>query len=337
MLDRSFVTEVAEKVYGLNLSVLEPLDDLGLDWRGLFHVQDAQGWRWVLRMYRLPDITSSLTETARLLSWLAAQDYPVPRVCPTLDQQLVGVCDDWSMLALSYIDGTVIDAQPEPLGRLAEALGHLHALSLPVAHTFAHSRCHPNALETTVSTLATYGERLPESSQPLVAELHAATLRLHHHLGPDRCITHGDCWFRNAVGTLPGDVVLIDWDRAGIGHPLLDLAYLLFSSHFDLRQPLVVTPSEPIVAAIFRGYQRYYPIAPEAQVLLGDAMRFLLAFQLGEYAADETRVSLPDFPFVLRKLQARADAVDGIAAIAAQSMASTPQRGNQQSLRRAVE
>jgi hypothetical protein len=44
--------------------------------------------------------------------------------------------------------------------------------------------------------------------------------------------------------------------------------------------------------------------------------RFLLAFQLGEHAVDETRVRHPDFPLVLRKLQARADAVDAIAAIA---------------------
>jgi hypothetical protein len=37
-----------------------------------------------------------------------------------------------------------------------------------------------------------------------------------------------------------------------------------------------------------------------------------LAFQLGEYAADEARVSHPDFPFVLRKLQARADTINAI-------------------------
>ena len=47
-------------------------------------------------------------------------------------------------------------------------------------------------------------------------------------------------------------------------------------------------------------------------------MRFLLAFQLGSYVADETLYTHPDFAFVLEKLQARYQATQPIADIAVQ-------------------
>ena len=46
-------------------------------------------------------------------------------------------------------------------------------------------------------------------------------------------------------------------------------------------------------------------------------MRFLLAFQLGSYVADDTLTRHADFPFVLAKLHARYLATQPIAEIAA--------------------
>jgi aminoglycoside phosphotransferase (APT) family kinase protein len=315
MLDQDFATGVARSVYGLEPHSIAPLDQLRLDWRGLYLLHDDRGAAWVLRMLRLPGIRDALGATAELLGWLAQQRYPAPHVRPTTDQQPVAEIDGWTVLLLSYVDGAVIDVEPQPLGRAAAALGRLHALPIPTGQRFPHRRCHPDALEDTVRSLANYGSRLPERYQPLAAELHVATVRL-QQLGPARCVTHGDCWFRNAVQTPAGDVVLIDWDRAGVGHPLLDLAYLLFSSHFDVRQPLVLRPDAAIIRAILVRYRQHCQIPSADRWLLADAMRYLVAFQLAEYAADPDRVRHPDFPFVLQKLQARADAVGPIAAVA---------------------
>jgi Ser/Thr protein kinase RdoA (MazF antagonist) len=323
MLDRTLVTTIAHALYGLDLRDAEPLDHLNLPWRGLLQGHDQHDRRWVLRLYRLPDIVAPLTATAGLLQWLEQQGYPAPVVLPALDGQLVGMFGDWAALVLSYVDGTMLDTQPFGLQRLAATLAHLHSLPLPATHPFAVSRCHPDTLEPTVRQLAAYGARLPSTHQSLAEQLREAAARLQGQLSPARCIAHGDFWFRNAIQTPSGDVVLIDWDRAGVGHPLLEFAYLLFSSHFDLRQPLVLTPSETVVDAVVRGYQQHRAVPFEEAGVLGDAMRFLLAFQLGEHAADEARVSHPDFPFVLRKLQARADAIDAIAALAVGRQANT--------------
>jgi aminoglycoside phosphotransferase (APT) family kinase protein len=315
MLDDSFVTRIARSTYGLEPKRIAPLDQLALDWRGLYLLHDAQDGAWVLRMLRLPGIRDALGATAELLGWLEGQGYPAPRVRRTVDQQLVAEVGGWATMLLSYVDGAVIDAEPQALGHAAAALGRLHALPLPTDQRFPHRRCHPDALAETAQSLATYGPHLPHPYEPLVTDLHATTVRL-QQLGPARCVTHGDCWYRNAVQTPAGEVVLIDWDRAGVGHPLSDLAYLLFSSHFDVRQPLVLRPDEAIIRVILARYGQYCQVPPTDGWLLADAMRYLIAFQLGEYAADLDRVRHPDFPIVLQKLQARADAVESIATVA---------------------
>lgn len=314
MLDHSVVTRIARLTYGLKPKRIAPLDQLKLDWRGLYLLHDAQDGAWVLRMLRLPGIRDALGATAELLGWLGDQGYPAPRVRRTVDQHLVAEVDGWAVLLLSYVDGAIIDAEPQALGHAAAALGRLHALPLPTDQRFPHRRCHPDALAQTASSLATHGPQLPHRYQPLATALHAATVRM-QQLGPVCCVTHGDCWYRNAVRTPAGEVILIDWDRAGVGHPLFDLAYLLFSSHFDLRQPLVLRPHETIIRAILARYQQHSQIPPADCWLLADAMRYLVAFQLAEYAADPDRVRHPDFLVVLQKLQARADAVGPIAAV----------------------
>lgn len=315
MIDHGFVTRIARSTYGLEPKAIAPLDQLELDWRGLYLLHDAQDGAWVLRMLRLPGIRDALGATAEVLGWLGDQGYPAPRVRRTVDQQLVAEVGGWAALLLSYVEGTVIDAEPRALGHAAAALGRLHALPLPTDQRFPHRRCHPDTLAQTALSLVTHAPQLPHPYQPLAAALHAATVRL-QQLGPVRCVTHGDCWYRNAVQTPAGEVVLIDWDRVGVGHPLFDLAYLLFSSHFDLRQPLVLRPDEAIIRAILARYRQHSHVPAADRWLLADAMRYLVAFQLAEYAADPDRVRHPDFPVVLQKLQARADAVGPIAAVA---------------------
>ena len=146
-------------------------------------------------------------------------------------------------------------------------------------------------------------------------------LSIPQQLPQQLCITHGDCWYRNAIKTSSGQVRLIDWDNAGIGLPVLDLGNLLLTAHFEQSKPLILEPHEANIKAIMNGYQQQRRIARVERACIADAMRFLLAFQLGSYAADETLAQHPEFPFVLEKLQARYDATQPIAELAAQFFA----------------
>jgi len=55
MPEPSFVTHVARAVYSLEPQSIESLEQFPFDWRGIYHVQDAQDGSWVIRLLHLPN------------------------------------------------------------------------------------------------------------------------------------------------------------------------------------------------------------------------------------------------------------------------------------------
>jgi Ser/Thr protein kinase RdoA (MazF antagonist) len=317
MPEASFVAHAARTLYGIEPLSIESLDQYQHDWRGIYRVQHAHdGNCWLLRLSRIQEL-DWLAQVACVLDWLTQQRYPAPSVRPTIDRQLVGAVDDWACLALSYVEGSVLDGtSADELGALGQVLGRLHSLPVDRRQSFAKSRCHSEHIATAAQQLASHGAMLPQAFQPLAVNLHAAMLAL-QQLPEQLCMTHGDCWYNNAVRAPDGKVTLIDWDNIGLGLPLLDLGNLLLTSQFDLRQPLLLEANDAKIKAILQGYQQEHQIAQHAKASIAAAMSFLLAFQLGGYVADATLLQHSEFPFVLRKLQARYDVIYNIASIAA--------------------
>src|SRR5215207_10831560 len=99
----SFVTDVARELYGLKPLSIESLDQHQYDVRGIYRLRDPQDGVWVLRLKQGVEEYDSLTHTARLLDWLAQQQYAAPVVRRTLDQQPVGLTDGWAIMLLSYV------------------------------------------------------------------------------------------------------------------------------------------------------------------------------------------------------------------------------------------
>lgn len=318
MPEPSFVSHAARALYGFEPLAVESLDQYQFDWRGIYRVRDARhGW-WVMRLSRDPEMAEALGNTARLLSWLTQAAYPAPSVRPTNDQQLVGRVGEWAISLLAYIEGDMLDpTATEQLEAAAQVLCRLHTVRAG-PQQFAPSRCHPDHIAIAAQQLASNRANLPAAFQPLAADLHAAMLALQRHQPGRLCIAHGDCWYRNAIAAPGGGVTLIDWDQAGIGLGLLDLGNLLLTTHFDLDRPLVLRADRAKIKAIMQGYQRHCSLAQGDKKLIAHATRFLLAFQLGSYLADGALAQHADFPFVLRKLQARYAATQDIAEIAAE-------------------
>jgi Ser/Thr protein kinase RdoA (MazF antagonist) len=317
MPEPAFVTHIARTLYDLELQSMESLDQYQNPLRGIYRVQDAQDRSWVMRLSQYPETVDAFTHAADLLDWLTHRSYPAPSVRRTADQQLVGLIDGWAVMFLSYVAGTVLTTpSAEELGALAQTVGRLHRLRGDTQHSFAHSRCHPTHIATAAQQLAKHSAKVPEAFQTLVADLHAA-MRSLQQLRQRLCLTHGDCWYANAIKADDGRLTLIDWDHAGIGLPLLDLGNLLLTAHFDLRQPLYLEADDTKIRAMMQGYQQECQISAREKASIVDAMRFLLAFQLGSYVADDVLFLNPEFPFVLQKLQARYDVTYDIADIAA--------------------
>jgi Ser/Thr protein kinase RdoA (MazF antagonist) len=317
MPELAFVSRIAQTLYDLEVEAIESLDQHPSDWRGIYRLQDAQANQWVLRLMRLPDGFDALVHIAQLLEELTQQHFPAPTVRATVNQQLIGTVADWATVVLNYVDGNVLRRHPTDLGQLAHLLGQLHTLSVDDHSTMTKSRCHPDHISTAIHQLATHGAKVPREYRSLVTDLHLSMLALQQREQQDLRITHGDCWYMNAIKTRDDRVILVDWDLAGVGLPLLELGNLLITSHFDLSRPLHLRADHSIIKEIMRGYQQRCRLSQEDREKLGYAMRFLLSFQLGSYVADAALLVHPEFPFVLQKLQGRYDVTQEIADIAA--------------------
>jgi Ser/Thr protein kinase RdoA (MazF antagonist) len=127
------------------------------------------------------------------------------------------------------------------------------------------------------------------------------------------CIVHGDCWPLNAVLTPDRAIVLIDWDGAGYGPPLLDLGKLLLAAHYDLSRPLEVEANPAWVAAMLEGYAERRPLGAAERALLPAAVPFWLAYSAAEYAEATSTLATDDLFF--QKLRARLAAAEAIAAL----------------------
>jgi Ser/Thr protein kinase RdoA (MazF antagonist) len=311
MPSHDFVVQLLHTIYDLHPTTITSLDQYQFDWRGLCRITTSDGQAWVLRVLQHQDAYRSMSDTASILIWLADRYYPAPRMCLTTSGALVGQFDGWCCLLLSFVDGATIASEPDQLHALAGALGRLHTLPLADPFRLPISRLHPDHIQRT--TLVQFQRRVqsvPVRFRPLAEALYEAAKQVQQLL-QGICLLHGDCWYRNAVQTASPAVVLIDWDCAGTGLALLDVGYLLLTSHYDLTHPLSVHADEQKIRALLDGYQDYRKITLEEQAFLISAIRFALAVQFGEYIDQDDPLQEDDF--VLQKFQARFDATAEIA------------------------
>jgi Ser/Thr protein kinase RdoA (MazF antagonist) len=97
-------------------------------------------------------------------------------------------------------------------------------------------------------------------------------------------VVHGDPWPGNAIHTAQDQVILIGWENAGLGLPLLDLGFCLLECHLDVGLPgsrpsaWHIHPDEKRVAAIVAGYSRWRELQPAEKDLLLEGIRFPAAY-----------------------------------------------------------
>lgn len=130
-------------------------------------------------------------------------------------------------------------------------------------------------------------------------DMHAAFLATAEAVrqnAPDlpEALVHGDAWPGNAVQPRPGlpgsrqagggQVMLLDWETAGLGLPVLDLGNCLAECHLDSGLPpdrpeaWLVRPDAHRIAAVASGYREVRELTGAERELLPEAVRFGAAF-----------------------------------------------------------
>jgi len=300
--------------YGARPSAISDLQNYVFDWRGIYRADHADGSAWVVRIMNRVEAAIGFAGTARLLDWLQAQGYMAPRAVATKDGAHVGHAEGWWTLATTFVPGHLSEPMPEHLRAIGAALGRLHQLPLPGADDATQlpdSRWPRGTIGMLRRQLEGSAARWPAELRSIVDRLLGTFDRLAEVEALPTCLIHGDCWPLNAVLTPTQKLVLIDWDGAGYGPPVLDLGKLLLAAHYDLSRPLEVFPNRAWVAAIFEGYTVMRPLSAQERRLLPAAVPFWLAFSAADYAHG-TEVLAPDDLF-FQKLRVRLDAAEAIA------------------------
>ena len=242
-------------------------------------------------------VTDWLRSRAATLDWLEEHAYPAPRVIRTRSGDLVGLAGVWATLATTYVTGKPLRPGTGQLRLLGEALGRLHALGK------TRGRLHflgaegggvalgrvawdpETAIPAALGRLEAVEGLAPGDWRPLIDQFRAVLLAVRQRAPAlPFSVVHGDPWLGNAVHAAQDQVILIGWENAGVGLPLLDLGFCLLECHLDVglsvNRPSAwhIQPDEKRVAAIAAGYSRWRRLQSAEKDLLLEGIRFPAAY-----------------------------------------------------------
>ncbi|HEU5228144.1 MAG TPA: phosphotransferase [Ktedonobacteraceae bacterium] len=320
--DSAFFASLIEERYEVQEIQLHSLSQYSFDWRGIYRVEHSGNQPWVLRACRQDGVESWLLKPAAILLFLEQQGYPAPRVVRTLSGDLVGAAKQWWTLMITYIEGAQANYALESLRMQGSIAARLHMLHVddaaPTIPSIQASWKHPQeAVPECLRLLDLICDKVPPELQTFYNQVSATLERIQQAASLPITIIHGDCWPGNAVQTPDGNIVLIDWDGAGYGPPVLDIGGLLLTCHFNQPHYPQITPDPSLISAVVEGYcQQRTPTSAELEMLV-EAVRFNSAFHFARNCQsilqDHWRENTG-----LQKLQMRYDVAEEIALIARQ-------------------
>ncbi len=215
---------------------------------------------WVVRAFPPPNDDSppvSVTGLAATLLWLEQQGYPAERVVKATDQASVTQHGDWQVLLTTFLQGVrqhwspaagvfqaggeLADTAPVEYGvevyaALGTALGRLHTLRPPATQPPA-GMLPSRELKWVAGLLAGMAGSVPAHLQAQYDHLVTAVQTTKRGEDLPFTLIHNDPNPDNVVVTPAGEVLLIDWESAGMGPAVLDVGVGL-SNCFDKHAAL---------------------------------------------------------------------------------------------------
>lgn len=251
------LTRLLAHCYAKHDPVLTPIHLFAHENRGIYRVDSPGAPPLLLRAYQEePTAVHWLAERAATLLYLAAADYPSPRVIPTVDGELLGYHQGWSALLLTYIEGEMTTASAAEFQAIGQQLARLHNVKVGTAEPpIPYCRWQPtNKITNWIAGLEAVAGQFPVELTGLYDFSLATLHRIAQWPTMPVSILHADPNSTNAVRTPTGAFVFVDWDGAGLGPPLLDLGYLLLTCHLVLPSWPQIVPAHDLIAAIMTGY-----------------------------------------------------------------------------------
>ncbi len=301
MDQQSMLTALLQQQYGSCVVSIQSMHRHAYEDRGVYRVFTTSSESGVLRAVHCSNVTTTLLKQATILEYLACCGYPAPRPILTLARKPVSSYQNWSALFTTFIEGSYMDSSYENLALLGAALGKLHKLTEHVMTGSATPLLPGSRFQLASAIPYALGQLLPEAHRvpltiwPLYSGLIATLHRMQQTMNLPITIVHGDSWPYHAVCTTNNEVVLTNWNSAGVGLAILDISYLLLISH--LKNSVIsdksdkttlsihshIQPDQHAIAAIIGGYSQQRKITTAEHNVLLDAVRFGIAFHGAQY------------------------------------------------------
>ncbi len=264
--------------YGLTEVEITSLHRFEQSGRGVFRVDVPGQASYVLRVQRqelvsVPHVNNNIAT----LHFLEQVNFPAPHIRRTRTDALIGYYQGWSTLLLSYIEGELVTGTAEEFRLLGAMLAQLHLLDITTVGDTQPSL--PPCRWQPMQRIADWQVALARVHDKIPDELHGLALFsvnllsqvLHWPVLPV-ALLHGDPNSFNTIRTMSNELILIDWDGAGTGPPILDLGYLLLTAHAVLPTWPAIEPNTEIINAILTGYCTVRPLTEIENRLLPTAI-----------------------------------------------------------------
>jgi Ser/Thr protein kinase RdoA (MazF antagonist) len=251
----------------------------------VFRVDGGPTESWVVRIGR------SLERYAATLSVLERSSYRSARVIPDHEGRLVGETtavsgENTQVLVITHVPGGPTPFEPVPVGRVGAALGRLHGQAaaalaaalapVPGLPVIERAGMLPdNELAFGLRCLHAVDDVVTPAERGLWQRLVDACTRgrvLGGGLTP--VFLHGDAHPWNSVQAASGEVSLIDWDSAGRGPAVIDLAFLAVSCDTGGLIGPIIAPDPRRLDAVLDGYRSEMTLADADLAALDDAIAF---------------------------------------------------------------
>jgi Ser/Thr protein kinase RdoA (MazF antagonist) len=221
-----------------------------------------------------------LEQRATLLTLLAEQHYPAPRVIPSLRGDQVISEGPWHLLLTTWITGHAGEISHEHLELLGSVLGRLHCLPSPEEPNVGPARWnHSYSIPHALVCMEQAKEGVPPFYRALYRQCQQTLQTVSTYLASaPSVLIHGDCWPPNSVRVGSKEVVLIDWEGAGRGASILDFGSLVLTCQYGEggRMPRSTDPAR--VSAVVSGYRTWYHFSSAELEILPEAVRFRIAW-----------------------------------------------------------
>lgn len=182
--------------------------------RRVFRLNSEQG-KYIVKIADSSKDREKIIKDTEILRFFEAASYPAPRLLQTRKGDNFIEDDEGFIYSISFIEGSEPEKNIANYAQLGEITARLHAVD-------------GYKTSTDFTAITEIPRMLARANKFNVDSRYAELVNLLPDFEPlPQCLIHTDIGSHNSIQQSDGQIILVDWDDAGIGTRILDLGFPL--------------------------------------------------------------------------------------------------------------